>query len=92
MGEYLGFRCNFCGYEESSIPVGRGRDTSVELKLFICGSCKSVNSTWVKAGDMPRCSICYDRDIKVLEPVVQQIQCPKCNTEAAIVPVEGSWE
>lgn len=92
MGEYLGYRCNFCGYEESQIPVGNGRDPELELKMFVCPTCKSVHSTWVRKNEAPRCSICYERDIQVLEAVPQTIQCPKCDTDAVITAVPGSWE
>lgn len=92
MGEFLGFRCNYCGYEEARIPVGKGRDSEQELKLYVCACCNSVHSTWVRNGEAPRCSLCYDRDIRILEPVTQKISCPKCDTDAVLTEVPDTWE
>ncbi len=92
MGEFLGYRCNYCGYEEARIPVGKGREEGLELKLFLCPSCKSVHSTWVRNGETPRCSLCYDRDIQMLEPITQKIICPKCGTDAVVTEEPGTWE
>jgi hypothetical protein len=92
MGEFVGFRCNFCGYEETQLPVGKGRYPDKQLRLFVCTSCKSVHSTWVEGDAKPRCSVCYDTNIQLLGPVAQEINCPKCEAAAAITPESGSWE
>jgi len=92
MGSYVEFRCANCGYQEAQLPVGTGRDADKELKLFACNCCKSVHSTWVVGENAPRCSLCYDRDIRIIEAAPQSLDCPKCGNTAALVSADGSWD
>ena len=92
MGEFVDFLCRFCGYRESDIPLGRGRKSSAELKLFSCPNCKSVGSTWVEAEGEVLCGLCYHPDIRLMSPVPAVVDCPRCGEPARVRVKEGRWE
>ena len=92
MGRYRRFQCDHCRYGEDVIPVGRGSRPGPVLRLFRCGHCRSVGSTWSQPGEAPYCSVCYDEDVELLADDTAEIACPKCEEVASFWPLEGEWE
>jgi hypothetical protein len=92
MGGFVDYRCRYCNLEIEEIPVGRGRNPSPYLALFRCVKCKTVGSTWIEAGTVPRCGTCYEPGVEILPDDVTRISCPKCGEPACFTPRVGSWE
>ncbi len=78
MGHKVDFLCRACHYEERDLGVGCGRRPQPCLRLFRCDNCHSIGSTWVGAGGIPRCSLCYHDAITLLADDVMGVACPKC--------------
>jgi predicted RNA-binding Zn-ribbon protein involved in translation (DUF1610 family) len=72
--------------------VGRGSRPGPALRLFRCGHCRSVGSTWTQPGESPYCSACYDEGVELLADDTTEIACPKCEEVASFCPLEGEWE
>lgn len=92
MGSFVGFKCKFCHYEESSIGVGSGKTAMPYLALYRCNHCLTIGSAWTHQGKIPRCANCYDDAIVILPDDARRVNCPKCGESAVITPKEGSWE
>jgi hypothetical protein len=85
MGHKVDFLCRACRYEERDLGVGCGRRPEPCLRLFHCDNCHSIGSTWVGAGKIARCSLCYDDAIAPLDDDVVAVDCPKCGGPGVFV-------
>jgi len=91
VGGYVSYRCRYCGYEQAEIALGRGREPNLALELFHCRHCRSVGSTWVRAGEQPLCGHCYDEAVDLLDPATTKFACPRCGEDGRFTPAEGEW-
>jgi hypothetical protein len=92
VGSYVGFKCRFCQYEETSIGVGHGKNVFPFLGLYRCNHCHTIGSTWIYENKIPRCSQCYDDALIMLPDDTRHVNCPKCGEPGVITSQPGSWE
>lgn len=92
MGKLVAYRCEFCHYEEPQLAVGAGRDNRIVARLFMCPSCKSVGSAFVRDDGSVVCSICYHKDVQLLEDNARYVECPKCGEPGRFCALEGEWQ
>lgn len=92
MGSFVDFKCVSCGYELESIGFGHGKKETPFLKLYTCDACKSIGSTWIDRDNDTRCSVCYEKDLTLLDDASRLVNCPKCGQTATLIPKSETWE
>jgi hypothetical protein len=92
VGGFVNFHCKQCRYEVTEIGVGKGKHPFPFLALYRCPKCKTVGSTWVNESETPRCGVCYEEGVTLLQDNTTHIDCPRCGKPAQFMPQEGVWE
>ena len=92
MGGFVDYRCFVCGYQQDSIAVGHGKNAMPYLTFTSCATCKTVGSTWIEEGSVPRCGVCYEKNPQLLANDTRLLPCPKCGQTGAFTPRSEIWE